>query len=182
MSKAKTDNSFLLDKVKLRITHLPDQEIINVLDAFSGDGLIWNTIINQTQKNIKVTRIDKDRNRKGIYLQGDNKKWLHALDLLKYDIIDLDAYGIPFEQLEIIFSSHYQGSIFITFIQSIFGQLNRRMLYAIGYNKKMLDKCQSIFNRHGFEKFKLYLALRGIEEICYIHSNNKYYIYLSICK
>ena len=173
----KTDNSYLSSKINLRMNHLPDQKSIKVLDCFAGQSRIWKEIKRRSFKNINVIGID--RISYGSTLKGDNIKYLKGMNLNKYDIIDLDAYGVPFRQLEIIFRKKYKGILFITFIQSIFGSLPIRMLEKIGYTRKMIKKCPTIFNRNGIEKFKQYLAMNGIKKIIIINKNNKKYIYIS---
>ena len=173
----KTDNSYLKNKISLRINHLPDIQTIKVLDCFAGRSLICEGIKKRSTKNINVVGID--RISYGSTLRGDNVKYLKGMNLDKYDIIDLDAYGIPFRQLEIIFRKQYKGILFITFVQSIFGRLPVRMLMKIGYTKNMIKKCPTLFNRNGIEKFKQYLAINGIKRMIMINKNNKKYICIS---
>lgn len=172
----KTDNSYLNTKINLRMNHLPDQQSIKVLDCFAGRSKIWKKIKKESSKNINAVGID--RISYGSTLKGDNVKYLKGMNLDKYDIIDLDAYGIPFRQLEVIFKKRYKGILFITFIQSIFGRLPVRMLTKIGYTRNMIKKCPTLFNRNGIEKFKQYLAMNGIRKIVIINKNNKKYIYI----
>jgi len=172
----KTDNSYLNSKINLRVNHLPDQQSIKVLDCFAGRSRIWKEIKKKSNKNINVVGID--RISYGSTLKGDNVKYLKGMNLDKYDIIDLDAYGVPFKQLEIIFKKKYKGILFITFVQSIFGRLPVRMLTKIGYTKNMIRKCPTLFNRNGIEKFKQYLAINGIKKIIIINKNNKKYLYI----
>lgn len=174
----KTDNSYLNSKINLRVNHLPDQQSIKVLDCFAGRSRIWKEIKKKSNKNINVVGID--RISYGSTLKGDNVKYLKGMNLDKYDIIDLDAYGVPFKQLEIIFKKKYKGILFITFIQSIFGRLPVRMLEKIGYTRKMIKKCPTLFNRNGIEKFKQYLAINGIKKIIIINKNNKKYLYIPL--
>lgn len=98
------------------------------------------------------------------------------MDLSKYNIIDLDSYGIPFNQLEVIFSKRYTGIIFITFVQSRQGALPQKFLLNLGYSLQMIQKIPTLFYRNGFDKFKEYLALNKITEIYYKEIINKYYI------
>jgi len=172
----KTDNSYLNSKINLRVNHLPDQQSIKVLDCFAGRSRIWKEIKKKSNKNINVVGID--RISYGSTLKGDNVKYLKGMNLDKYDIIDLDAYGVPFKQLEIIFKKKYKGILFITFVQSIFGRLPVRMIEKIGYTRKMIKKCPTLFNRNGIEKFKQYLAINGIKRIIIINKNNKKYLYI----
>jgi hypothetical protein len=147
-----------------------------VLDCFAGRSRIWKEIKKKSSKNINVVGID--RISYGSTLRGDNVKYLKGMNLDKYDIIDLDAYGVPFRQLEVIFRKKYRGILFVTFIQNIFGALPVRMLTKIGYTKNMIKKCPTLFNRNGIEKFKQYLAINDIKKVIIINKNNKKYIYI----
>lgn len=176
--QTKTDNSFFETKVKLRIDNLPADGDIVVLDCFSGSGKIWNRIKQELQnRNISVLGIDQ-KNQSGIYLRGDNRKFLESLDLSRFDVIDCDSYGVPYKQLKTLFRKQTRSDviIFVTFIQSIFGRLPCRMLSDIGYSPAMIRKCPSLFNRHGFAKFKLWLSLRGVEQIKHYSTGQKHYL------
>lgn len=160
------------------MNHLPGKESIKVLDCFTGKSIIWEEIKRESDKDINVIGID--RISYGSTLKGDNIKYLKGMNLDKYDIIDLDAYGIPLRQLEIIFRKRYRGILFVTFVQSIFGRLPVRMLEKIGYTRKMIEKCPTLFNRNGIEKFKQYLAINNIKIITIIKRNNKRYLYIPL--
>jgi hypothetical protein len=120
----------------------------------------------------------------GIYLQGDNLKFLASMDISKFNVIDLDAYGVPYLQLKIIFSRKLQKEtvVFVTFIQSVFGRLPNDMLEELGYSPTMIRKCPAIFFKNGFEKFKQFLACHGIEQIRYYSHDQKNYLCFSIKK
>lgn len=181
MNKGQTDNSFLSYKIKLRIDNLPIKKQINVLDCFSGNSLIWNKIKEiKKDKIFNITSMDSKDIKNKIYLKGNNIKYLIRFNIDNYDIIDLDSYGIPFKQLEVlkIKDGFLNKTIFITFIQSIFGKLNTKLLIYYGYKKKMIEKCPSLFNNKGFEIFKNYLAGIGFKKIYYYNINRKYYICL----
>lgn len=77
------------------------------------------------------------------------------------DIIDLDVYGIPFEQLEIIFDKKHKGIVFFTFILSGMGKANNGLLEHLGFTKDMINKTPALFNSNGFDKFCSYLSVRG---------------------
>ena len=165
MNNVQTDNSYFDDKVILRIRHLPDKKEINVLDAFSGDGLIWKCIRANTDKKINVLRIDQKPNRQGTYLKGDNLKFMASMDLSEFDVIDLDAYGIPYKQLEILFRQKLKCTVFVTFIQSMKGGLPFGFLKECGYQKSMVRKIPTMFYKKAIEKLKYYLAKNGIRKI-----------------
>jgi len=181
MNSVQTDNSNLLAKVNLRIAHLPQKSKINVLDAYHGEGIIWKYISEKVKSDIQITAIERKPITDDLVLQGDNRKILPSLYLEKFDIIDLDAYGVPFDQLEYIFNydrkKMIHHGIFVTFIQSVYGRLPVAMLKKLGYSKKMVEKVPSIFNRNGIEKFKSYLAMRGVDRIFIKSQREKHYLY-----
>ena len=175
----KTDHSFFEEKVKLRLEGLPEGNRLKVLDMFSGDGRIWSEIQRRTGREIVVLRIDRERGKQGVYLIGDNQKF--NLDYSAFDVVDVDAYGVPFGQLERIFASPSRPKrLFITFIQSIWGVLPRKMLHALGYTPEMVKKCPTLFNRAGQEKFLRYLALRGVQKCAISYTPDRRKNYLSI--
>lgn len=102
-------------------------------------------------------------------------KYLQTLDLSAFDVIDLDAYGIPFGQLEILFTRHYHGKVFVTFIQNVYGMLPLDFLQMLGYSHIMVLKCPTLFTRNGFQKFCDYLALHSIEILYFYEVAKKYY-------
>lgn len=180
MSSAQTDNSYFETKVKLRIDNLPKGPC-RVLDCFGGTGRIWETIKKRNPKrNIRVLRIDKKKDAGGVYLVGDNTKFLNALDPGQFNVIDLDAYGIPYKPLVWLFERSYgrPTTIFATFIQSVYGSLPAGFLADLGYSSAMVKKCPSLFYRNGFEKLKQYLAAKGVTKIKHYSdsSNRKHYL------
>jgi len=172
----KTDNAFLADKVALRSRHMPDSPI--VLDCFAGEGTIWEMVkAENPEKKIITLSIEMIKNKGKFHLVGDNTRFLSALDLSVYNVIDLDSYGVPYKQLKIMFDRQYKGTVFFTFIMSFVGVLHHNMLYEIGFSETMLSKAKVLCFRHGWEKFKEYLALHGIEQVTYIAHGRKYYGY-----
>jgi hypothetical protein len=169
-----TNNSFLPEKIFLREFLLSKDKEVNVLDCYAGKGVIWKDI--KKRYNVNVVGIDKKEYGSAIF--GDNIKALHSLNLNDFDYIDLDAYGIPFKQLEIVFNKKYNGVVFFTFIQSGMGTINGGLLEYLGFTKKMIKKCSTMFNKDGFSKFCSYLRIKGgIEKIFYIKKKRKFYGY-----
>ena len=160
----KTDNSYLCEKIQLRLDCIKKKNV-SVLDCFSGTGKLWQAVKNKSKSKISVTGIEKEADKNIFSLPGDNLKYLKSIDLLKFDIIDLDAYGIPFSQLKILFERNYKGIVIITANQSIYGMIPRKMLYELGYTKEMIEKIPALFNRNGIDKLKNYLYLHGVQLI-----------------
>jgi len=179
MAQTKTDNAFLEDKISIRSNNIPKK--VTVLDCFAVEGLIWNGVrALNPDKTIKVLSIEKEKGKGGFHLVGDNTRYLRVLNLSPYNVVDLDAYGVPYDQLSILFDRKYHGLIFFTFIQSFMGQLPHGMMLEIGYSKTMLEKAPALCCRHGWESFTQYLALHGVKEITYINHQRKYYGFFSL--
>lgn len=176
LSKAQTENTFFNQKLQIRINNLPQKEYITVLDCFHGNGLIWERIQQNTKRKIKILGIDNRKNLKPLYLYGDNIKFLTSMDLSFFDVIDLDAYGVPYKQLKIIFEKEYSGTVFCTFIQSQMGRMPDGMLFELGYTKNMIDKIPTLFSRNGYQKFKNYLSIHNAHDLNGLHTQNKHYI------
>ena len=174
MNSHRTDNSFFLQKVDLRIRFMPDKQPLKVLDCFRGNGLIWDEI--RIGRDIEITGIDNRKGLKGQYLQGDNRKFLTSMDLSQFHVIDLDAWGIPYDQLTIIFARGYIGTVFVTFIQSQFGRLPDGMLHELGYTPAMIKKIPTLFSRNVDRKFKEYLSLHNVHVLNCLSLNNKHYM------
>jgi hypothetical protein len=181
LTKTNNDSELLEAKVSLRIQSLPEKSDITVLEAFGGEGILWSAVKRRCpEKNIQVLSIDKNKYKR-VQLQGDNLKYLSSFNLNEFDIIDLDAWGSPVKQLEIIFSKQYRGIVHCTFIQSMHGNLSRELLYANGYTEKMLAKITSIFITNGLQKFYNYLYNRGgVKKLTIISENRKNYLFFSL--
>lgn len=179
MAPIKTDNSYLADKVELRAAHLPAGDQIRVLDCYAGAGRIWDYVRRSTGRRIDVVPIDVEAKQE-VVLLGDNVKWMMGIDLAKYQVVDLDAYGMLTAQLLILFDKRYHGTVFITFIQSLFGQLSRQMLRELGYTNRMIEKIPALFNRQGFEKFKDWLSVHGVKRICHRSTGKKHYLVVEL--
>ena len=179
MNKVQTDNDkrYIKLKIKLRLDNLPDKQAINVFDCFSGNGTLWDGVKKRTNKDINVLRIDTKNDRAGLYLKGDNLKFMN-IDLSLFDIIDLDSYGIPYKQLKIVLSKGYKGIIHVTAIQSMMGTLPRRLLHELGYTPEMVSKIPTLFNRDGYNKIKQWLASDGIKIILGLSNGRKNYFVL----
>lgn len=176
----KTDNSFFVEKVSLRedLINSMDKSTIHILECYSGNSLMYEDIKSRSAKTLDVTRIEKKKDCRGVYLQGDNIKYLKKLDLSKYDIIDLDAYGIPFDQLKILFNRGYRGFVIVTAIQSVIGRINYGLLAEIGYPKSMVVKCTTLFSRNGFRKLSAWLYEMGARSVSgYFIGRKNYFLF-----
>lgn len=175
----KVNNSFLYHKVVLRKRFLPQGDLL-VLDAFAGDGLIWNRIRKTIDREIEVISLDReDKGTKSI--KGNNLKYMKSIDLNQFDVIDLDDYSSPILQLEECFNQNFKGVIFITYINANVIDAKESMLFKLGYTKNMYRKAKSTIVRNPFEKFKNWLALYGVKEIYYVSPEyNRFYCVIKL--
>ena len=90
-------------------------------------------------------------------------------------MIDLDAYGIPFAQLQVLFERGYKGTVIVTFIQSVFGQLPHELAVAVGFSQTMMDKIPTLLGARGWEYFCQWLANHGVSRLFHVGSSRKHY-------
>lgn len=165
-SDVKTDNDFTRDKCELRAAHLPAGDV-RVLDCFSGKGVIWRGVERLTGRRIQTLPIDVRADLTTFHLDGNNQEFLETMDLSKFNVIDLDAYGSPHEQLAILFRRGYVGVVFVTFIQTAYGMMAKTVLRGVGFSDAQLGKSPTLFGRRGWEYFKQWLALNGVTSIAH---------------
>ena len=133
MSRRQTDNTHLAEKIALREANLPAGDPIRVLDCYAGKGIIWDRIARRNPgRTIERLGIDVKGEDPGL-LFGKAEKFVPAMDLEQFDVIDLDAYGIPYALLNEVIGRAGGKTILLTFIQTIFGGLNRGFLGDLGY-------------------------------------------------
>jgi len=170
----KTNNSYFGNKVELRCNYLPENPV--VLDCYAGAGLIWKAVEYKTGIKIKYVGIDVIDYGVGFYLTGDNMSYLQTMDLTRFNVIDLDAYGVPYEQLKTIFGRGYSGRVFVTFIQSLYGQMPVGLLEEIGFTNGMVEKIPTLFGKNGWNYFIEWLALNGVRAITHRSNGRKHYL------
>ena len=179
MNSRKTNNSYLEAKVTLRLNNLPDKKDITVLDAYCGTGRIWRNVKERSNKQIKILSIDKNPH-KNVDIICDNLKVLSGIDLNGFDIVDLDAYGCPFAQMQLLFNHGYNGVVFITYIQSYYGNLPYGILKQAGFTKEMLAKAQTIFTKKPLDILDIYLHANNITKYSIKSLDRKHYLCFTV--
>ncbi len=179
MTIAKTDNDNLSQKLAIRLFAMNQIAInpsrpVKILDCFAGDGVLWHHIQKESTQAIEHIGIDSLSKLGSRYL-GDNRRYLRQLPLDEYDLIDLDAYGVPYEQFRILADRQYRGIVVGTFIQCVYGGLPYAMLEEIGYSKRMVKKITKLFFRDGWKKWVTFLGVLGYERVFVFHCANKHY-------
>ncbi|MBL0721879.1 MAG: hypothetical protein JJV88_04810 [Sulfurovum sp.] len=169
MKKGKIDNSFLEGKIQLREKFLLENNDYNVLDVFGGKGIIWNRIIKRNPNlNIKITALEIEKGKNKRAIEGDNLKTLPNLDLSVYDVIDIDAYGSSFKQLQAIVKNGTFRQDVIFFTTDIFvmqGKAPNALFNKIGITNKMIRKNPSLFTRKRDVALKHFLYTEGVRKI-----------------
>jgi hypothetical protein len=172
----KTDNSLFADKVELRSRHLPNKDSVSVLDCFHGGGRVWRAVKKKTGKSIRVLGIDKFDKDTDFVITSDAESVLNSIDLSKFDVVDLDSYGVPADELEAIFRKNYKGVVFVTFIQSLFGQLSKKILCESGFSEEMLEKAPVLCSKNGWKTFLNWLAFKKVKAVCHRSFLRKHYL------
>lgn len=98
----KTNNSHLPMKARLRAEAVRQTGLdrLRVLDAFAGEGKVWQEVERLCPGvEFEYVRIDKKKYSGHQTIQANNLKVMPSLGLSQFDLIDLDAYGWPHEQL-----------------------------------------------------------------------------------
>lgn len=181
----KTDNSHLNEKVNLRLdcVDMVEKDTVRVLELFAGKSILWTHVKNERpQRDIKVLSIEKQKGKNPLAIEADNLKVIDSIDLDRFDIIDIDAYGVPFAQLEKIFKRNYHGIVVVTFISSMFGMLPKKLLEINKVTPKMIEKIPTIFSPKLLEYMENYLYLCGVQEVrgYFLTNEQKYYFYFKI--
>jgi hypothetical protein len=182
MSKAtiKTNNdpTALEKKIQLRVNSIQSiaKDSVRVLECFGGEGVLWREVQKRTDKRISTLAIDQKKYKR-FQLQGDSLKVLPSLDISKFDVIDLDSYGIPFDHCSIVLSKGFKGIVHCTVIQSGMGNLPNGLLEATGFSKDMMKKARTLLSKNGASQFKSWLANNGVKTIECLNMGRKNYFW-----
>lgn len=159
-----TDNDGIGNKIWLRKMAIRDMTEVRVLDLFAGENLIWRQIPCDRYYGIEAEK------GKGKNLHLDNRKAIPLLDLSGFNVIDCDAYGMPYEQIRLIFDNPtlQSGTIIIyTCISGVLNRLSVRMLEDYGLCEHY-KRSRVLYNRYSADMFHAMLHKLGITQItCY---------------
>jgi len=165
---APVDNTSLARKVVLRNTYLPDDEEIAVLDAFTSNGLVWKQLeVLNPETTFHIARIDKESHKKGFYIRSENTRFFGSTNLSVYDVIDLDHYGVPIKQMEIVLDHSFEKrvEVFVTANTIVLSKLPPSMLKVIGFTDAMIDKSLYLCSCNVENKILGYLSRRGVNRV-----------------
>lgn len=176
---AGTDNSNFEKKVELRLSAISDipKNDISVLDCFAGYGMLWKEVKKRTKKNIHIVSIEKEKGKNPTALCGDNLKFLPNLDLDKFDLIDLDAYGVPTSQILILKNKDWHGILVVTAIESMMGQMPTKLVESVGISE-LYKKNKALFSKYFVDFLDNFLYLCGVKEKKGFFLGRKLYFYV----
>jgi len=164
-----TDNAHLEEKVYLRRQATKDLQTLKVLDLFAGENVLWSHFECERYYGVEQQK------GKGKNLWADNRKVIPSIDLSQFNVIDVDSYGIPFPQMEQIFSNPtlQNGTVIVytcigNSISALSTQMQKRFRIA-----EMYKEAQTLFNDFGHEYFYAYLYDNGVRTVTEYKPNDK---------
>jgi hypothetical protein len=169
------DNKFIAIKKQIRASALNKADNKNVLDLYSGDGLMWSSF------NLDLHyKIDADNRFKTDYC-GDCVTYLKHNDISCFGVIDADSWGSPAKALNAIFTKEWKGVVVCTFCLPV--NINPCKILAIDYWGEHVYnsvKKKSILTKGADTLLLSYLKKRGINKVYGHLSAKKCYIWFEI--
>lgn len=188
MRQVFTENSHLRTKVRLRLELIEQlgRKNLYVLDAYAGQGLVWKEIQRQRPDlTITTVGIEKRKYVNPNVIMGDNRKAMKGMDLSVFDLIDLDAFGCPWEQLAIAAERAPQVPVVLTHISVTLGPVPKGLLKAAGLPAQWYESMavpQVLFGRMRWHWWDVYCSNLGykhsVSELHLDKSAIKLYEYL----
>jgi hypothetical protein len=170
MAQKFTENSHLRTKVRIRLDLIDELGLNNlsVLDAFAGQGLVWKEIQRQRPDlQIATVGIEKRKYINPNVIMGDNRKAMKGMDLAAFDIIDLDAFGCPWEQLTLCAEQAPFVPVVLTHISIDLGPVPKGLLRASGVPEAWYTSMgvpQALFGRWRWYWWENFVASLGYTE------------------
>lgn len=168
-----TENSHLRTKIRVRQLALDKigKSEVRVLDAYAGEGIVWAQMKKENPE-IKITTlgIEKRKYLNPAVIMGDNRKVMKGLDLSQFDLIDLDAFGCPWEQLAICAQKAPGVLVTATHIIVTLGPVPKQLLQMAGLPEEWCNRKkvpQALFNRWRWEWWENYCAHLGYKTTDY---------------
>src|SRR5580658_2138961 len=123
MSRLKTDNASLKEKVDLRVDLCSRiNGPLRVLDLFAGEGRVWSGVKSVLEVST-YTPVDEAPRQPGTIKFVINSRTVKAFDVSRFNVIDIDTYGEPWEVFGAIAENIKPGSaIFLTYGHSGIGR------------------------------------------------------------
>ena len=183
MAQKFTENSHLRTKVRIRTDFIDQQgwKKVHVLDAYAGQGLVWKEV-QRRRPDLEITTVGIEK-RKYIspnVIMGDNRKAMKGMDLTVFDLIDLDAFGCPWEQLTICADQAPLVPVVLTHISVDLGPVPKGLLKASGVPEAWYTSMgvpQALYGRWRWYWWENFVASLG-----YTHSDSELHLDKSAVK
>ena len=158
-----TDNVNVSHKVYLRRMATEGLGSVNVLDLFAGKCEVWKRLSPDTYQGIEIER-GKNQNA----IVGDNRKIIPTLDLSRFNVIDCDSYGVPADQIALLYENgtmRHGTVILYTCISNKVSTVPATLQDFGGFRGDMYHKAQTLFNAHSIALFFDFLASLGVRSV-----------------
>ena len=168
-------------KIKLRKEVLEKVDNPYVLDCYHGEGIIWDRIKKETGRDFDVFGIDRVAKYKPDWI-GNNINFLRTKDISRFNIIDLDAWGSPVKQIEVLLKRKYNGYVIVTFISTIAINPDGILAESYGLTKGMVKESPAVVGGKTMDMFFDWLAKNGIKDIRVAGTDKKKYLWFYLDK
>ena len=153
-----------VEKIKLADKHVVKKDNMRILETHAGFGNMtsyWLSIGDTTSIEIKKGRCEEiDKRAHVINADCHNEVYKLIADKNKYDILDIDPYGLPSRLFPHVLELINDGIMFLTFPKYGATQLNKisiahyKILWDIDSNDGILKKIQNKLDEYGFHQKK----------------------------
>jgi len=149
----KTNNAKISAKKDLRNEIIRCAEISNVIEVYCGKGEMFDLVWNKSDSYIGIDKVKFFDKRNTIC--GDAVSCLKQIDVTKYNIFDIDAYGSPYEciseivrQLE---ASKNNDKLYFCVTDGLqidmrMGRVSKFMAELSGVNSRRISKAHKMHN------------------------------------
>lgn len=138
-------------------------DTVDVLDLFAGKGEVWKRLRPDTYQGVEIER---GNNPKAIV--GDNRTIIPKLDLSQYNVIDCDSYGVPADQIALLYENGTMRSgtvVLYTCISNSVSTVPSRLQDYGGFRGELYHKAQTLFNDWSIPLFFDFLASLGVDRV-----------------
>lgn len=162
LHSTKTDNANIESKIHLRQLAVEGLDELRVLDLFAGKNKLWAGFDKTRYYGVEKVK-GKGRN-----LHTDNIRVIESLDLSGFNVIDVDSYGIPANQIYELYQNAtlQEGTVIVyTCITSKMSELNKCILDMFNL-RDIYAKSKTMINGYAVDLFYGMLYDLGVREVC----------------
>jgi hypothetical protein len=99
-----------------------------------------------------------------------------------YDVIDIDAYGSPTKQIDILLKKKYKGLVIATFISTANFNPDSILAASQGFTKEQIKTRPGLFAKQPYQMFCNWLCKNGVDNIVDYNFPYKNYLYFYLDK